>query len=77
MNIYDIIVKDIKNEDVSLRKYEGKIILIVNAVIGYCVIIVLVIKSLIKSGGLMLLQNIKTRKNNLCGVWSYLATRWL
>ena len=34
MNIYDIVVKDIKNEDVSLKKYEGKIVLIVNTATG-------------------------------------------
>lgn len=30
MNLYDITVKDGQGEDVSLRKYEGKVLLIVN-----------------------------------------------
>ncbi|URZ86769.1 glutathione peroxidase [Floricoccus penangensis] len=34
MAIYDLKVKDIKNEDVSLADYEGKVLLIVNTATG-------------------------------------------
>ena len=34
MNLYDIIVKDNKQNDVSLKEYEGKVLLIVNTATG-------------------------------------------
>lgn len=34
MNFYDLIVKDTKNNDVSLTKYQGKVLLIVNTATG-------------------------------------------
>lgn len=34
MNIYDFIVKDRKGNDVSLKEYEGKVLLIVNTATG-------------------------------------------
>ncbi len=34
MNIYDIVVKDIENNDVALSKYKGKVLLIVNTATG-------------------------------------------
>ena len=34
MNIYDILVKDRNNEDVSMKEYLGKVLLIVNTATG-------------------------------------------
>ena len=34
MGLYDIVVKDNKGNDVSLRNYEGKVLLIVNTATG-------------------------------------------
>ena len=34
MNVYDFIVKDQKGNDVSLKQYEGKVLLIVNTATG-------------------------------------------
>ena len=34
MNIYDITIKDNKNNDISLKTYQGKVLLIVNTATG-------------------------------------------
>ena len=34
MNLYDITIKDNKNNDISLKTYQGKVLLIVNTATG-------------------------------------------